>query len=60
MFKASVLAALVASVSAMNSFEGGPTYKILYEKVNNENAYKVEVKGLKNGGFFALSEGKPG
>ena len=53
------IAMLVAGVSAMATWEGGPTYTALYEKVNNVDAYKLTVKGLKEGGFFAWSEGKP-
>ena len=43
----------------MATWEGGPTYTVKYEKTNNIDAYKLEVKGLKTGGFFAFSEGKP-
>ena len=59
MQKSMIAAMALAGVSAMATYEGGPTYTMKYEMINNVKAYKVEVKGLKEGGHFAFSEGKP-
>ena len=59
MTKQTLIAIALAGVSAMNTWDGGPTYTMKFEKVNNVNAYKIEVKKLPAGGFIAFSAGKP-